>query len=310
MTILFDAECRDELEKSLSKAHGSIYILSAFVKKHALEWFSKKITHNNIQVTVVARWKPQDLLMAASDLSAYKFARDRGWRFAVSNNMHFKIYLIDDVSLFLGSANFTQKGLHIDLDGNDEANIQITPKSIDISRLKQYVDGCCLINDDLYQDMKMFIEQQEPLNTKRTIKWPTKVQQQLHTDIKKLWVNDMLFNSPTTIKHGPNNLKEHDFSLLGLRSDQDLDNLDFIVKNFQKLPLWNWLIRAVSESENEFVRFGEISAKLHEALLDDPKPYRKDVKSLLSNLYDWIKHLNPPGIGIKKFNVTTALFLK
>ena len=311
MTILFDTECRDELEKSLRKAHCSIYIVSAFVKKHALEWFCHKINNShNIQVTVVARWKPQDLIAAASDLSAYEFARDQGWKFAVNSNMHFKMYMIDDETLFLGSSNFTQKGLHIDIDGNDEANIQITPSSIDIYRLKQYVDGCCLINDDLYQEMKAFVEQQEQVEKKPAIKWPEKVQQQLVLTSPQIRVNDLLFNSPSSLKTAPKDNREHDLLLLGLTSDKDLDDMDLLTKKFQQLLLWQWIICTVRESKNEYVKFGEISEKLHNALRNDTKPpNRKDVVFFLSNLYEWIKYLKPPGIRLKKFNRTEALFL-
>lgn len=38
--------------------------------------------------------------------------------------------------------------------------------------------------------------------------------------------------------------------------------------------------------------FGEITANLHNALLNDPRPYRKDVKQLLANLLNWIAALD------------------
>lgn len=37
------------------------------------------------------------------------------------------------------------------------------------------------------------------------------------------------------------------------------------------------------------LRFGEITAALHDALADDPKPYRSNVKALLANLILYIK---------------------
>lgn len=68
-------------------------------------------------------------------------------------------------------------------------------------------------------------------------------------------------------------------------------------------------MEALSESESEYVRFGEITAKLHNDLIDDPKPYRKDVKGFVSNIFKWVEYLQPPEIGIKKFNRTEALYL-
>ena len=37
--------------------------------------------------------------------------------------------------------------------------------------------------------------------------------------------------------------------------------------------------------------FGAISSELHNALINDPKPYRKEVKDLLSNTLFWIQDL-------------------
>ena len=37
--------------------------------------------------------------------------------------------------------------------------------------------------------------------------------------------------------------------------------------------------------------FGAITSELHNALINDPKPYRKEVKDLLSNTLFWIQDL-------------------
>lgn len=310
MKILFDKECRKELGKSLRGAHCSVYIMSAFLKKHALEWFYNQIKNNHdIQVTIVARWKLQDLLTTASDLSAYEFARDHGWKFVVNSNMHYKIYLIDNEILFLGSSNLTQKGLHLDIDGNDEANVKITPTPTDIFRLKNYVKRCCLINDELYQEMREFVEQQDQVEKKPAIKWPKKVQQQLLLNAHDIRLDDLLFNSPSSLKDTQRDDREHDFLLLGLTPDNDLGDLDLLTNNFLQLPMWQWLIHTVSESEHEYVKFGEISEKLHNILSrnETKRIYRKDVAVYLSNLFEWIKYLNLSGITVRKINKTEML---
>jgi len=41
---------------------------------------------------------------------------------------------------------------------------------------------------------------------------------------------------------------------------------------------------------------------LHDAFIDDPRPYRKDVKQLLNNLLSWIKILDIEDIKIDRPN--------
>ena len=49
---------------------------------------------------------------------------------------------------------------------------------------------------------------------------------------------------------------------------------------------------------------------LHNTLVNDPKPYRKDVKELLANLLDWIKKLHFDEIVIEQPNHSQLVTLK
>ncbi|MBV5327081.1 MAG: hypothetical protein JZU65_05500 [Chlorobium sp.] len=310
MTILFNNECREILESQVKTAETSILVLSAFVKLKALRWFEQNIKEG-VSVTIVSRWQLQDLTSGASDLESYEYARDNGWKFIINNNMHYKIYLIDNKKLFLGSANLTQKGLHIAVDGNDEASVQITPTNIDLLKLNKYVQDCCQIDDNLYSKMKGYIESIKVEN--RDIlsrQWPVQICQVLSPPITKLWVNDLLFNPPSMLSNQSVEFQKHDLLLLGINDSVLLQNQEVLQVGFCSTTVWKWLLKVVKESENDYVRFGEITARLHDALLDDPKPYRKEVKFFLSNLYEWLRYLDLPEIGIKKFNQTEALFLK
>jgi len=57
---------------------------------------------------------------------------------------------------------------------------------------------------------------------------------------------------------------------------------------FKDTVFYRWLIKRLTDTPSHEVYFGELSAALHDALADDPKPYRQTVKGLLSNLLGWI----------------------
>lgn len=313
MSILFNEEYKIALEKKLRRSEQHIIVLSAFVKVSSLHWLKKLISNkqNPAPITVIARWQLMDLISGASDLSAFEFARDNGWKFAINTNMHYKIYFIDNETLFLGSANLTQKGLHIGLRGNDEANIQITPSEIDIVRLNQYISNCCTVDNDLFLDMGKYVEQHRRQDdVSSTLIWPSDIKERLDPPTDQLWVNDLLFNSPTQLKERGADFVAHDLLLLGFSNISFIQNKKLALSGLRSSVIWKWLLRSVKTSDYDFVRFGEIAKNLHDSLLDDPRPYRRDVKEFLSNLYEWVRYLDPPELGIKKFNHTETLFFR
>ena len=50
-----------------------------------------------------------------------------------------------------------------------------------------------------------------------------------------------------------------------------------------------------------------IYEKLHNALVEDPKPYRREVKELLSNLLSWVEELEMEEIVIDRPNYSQRI---
>ena len=71
-----------------------------------------------------------------------------------------------------------------------------------------------------------------------------------------------------------------------------------------------WLYKTVNEKETKECYFGELSAKLHNALVNDPKPYRKEVKDLLSNLLGWIEYFDFDFIKVDRPNHSQRVYIK
>jgi hypothetical protein len=85
---------------------------------------------------------------------------------------------------------------------------------------------------------------------------------------------------------------------------------DNIKQYFISSKCYNWLKNLLLSSENNESYFGMLSKKLHEALISDPKPYRQEVKEILSNLLGWIAYLNIEEIGIDRPNHSQRVKLK
>lgn len=56
--------------------------------------------------------------------------------------------------------------------------------------------------------------------------------------------------------------------------------------------------------------FGELSASLHNAVISDPKPYRKDIKQMLANMLRLIEELKMDEVVIDRPNYSQRVSLK
>ena len=74
---------------------------------------------------------------------------------------------------------------------------------------------------------------------------------------------------------------------------------------FEAIP-FRWLINILSNHDN-VIYHGELGKLLHDAFIDDPRPYRKDVKQLLNNLLSWIKILDIESIKIERPNYSEKI---
>ena len=90
----------------------------------------------------------------------------------------------------------------------------------------------------------------------------------------------------------------HDLELFGVTNTNSKDLEKEIKENFLKSKIFNWLITRLKKAENQEIYFGSLSSIIHDSLLDDPKPYRQDVKKLQANLYCYIKHFKPTNLQI------------
>ena len=119
-----------------------------------------------------------------------------------------------------------------------------------------------------------------------------------------MWVDELLFTSPNS--NDDDDIR-HDSSLLEVdRLDVDVDLLR---AKFTELRIVKWLYTQLLKEESKSLRFGAISSRLHDALLNDPKPYRKNVKDFQVNLFNWLKYLELPDFEFSKYNVSETISL-
>ena len=102
-------ELGDDLAALFREARQQVLIVAPFIRSNPLARLFDCI-RSDVDITVVTRWRPVDLLVGASDLGVYDLAASRNVLLYLRNDLHAKMYASDETCL-LGSANVTLTAL-------------------------------------------------------------------------------------------------------------------------------------------------------------------------------------------------------
>jgi len=280
---LSSGEFRDALKTHLANSSHSVLILSAFIKVEALKWMIAESGSGNI--SVVARWLPGELLTGASDLECYEICRDKGIPFGISLTLHGKVYCADG-HILVGSANVTSKGLALAEKHNDEFGYKFEAGTADLNKLNSYLDSVVWLNDEIFSRIQYEVGRLEGSEDKETAAWPEGLLAPAQDAPEFLWVHELLFTLPDELierQHSSSSDIVHDRDLLGL-SQGDI-TLSSAIHQFQRSKSCIWLSQLLATHGS--VSFGNLSSILHDSLMDDPTPYRREVKHIVSILFAW-----------------------
>ena len=304
---------RNLLGNALEKSQKSVIILSAYVKSVGVNWLKDKIMNKNVKCTIVTRWNNGDLAQGSSDLECYYLAKENGWVFKVLQDLHAKVMLVDDDILFIGSPNLTGKGMSLVPVSNEELGIKVKPLEQDLKIINQLVDEAANINDNIIKELEEWQKSLPKIEKPKIPSFPSSIEQSFKEKFDKLWVNNFPWCDVEYLINNADKKEDniiHDLDLFGLRIIEKSKFEKNLKESFLQSKIFNWLIRKLEGEENKEIYFGRLSAIIHDGLVDDPKPYRQDVKVLQTNLYTYIKYFKPDNIFYDRPNVSELIKLK
>jgi phosphatidylserine/phosphatidylglycerophosphate/cardiolipin synthase-like enzyme len=275
--LISNKELASELEFHLPKSI-EVTVITAFFTKPAYDWFSKLIADNSPNVSIVGRFSPKDFIDGASSFEAVRLAVMAGYNVKLLPNLHAKIYQIDEDIIFTGSANMTGKGLSLVENSNLEACTRITSSLESKEFINKIINSAVQINLCMIEKMEEFIR---GITTEYAEFWPEK----LVPLISELFVSDFPLSKPGTTHQIYRINTVLDFALIEAYKD------DFTVaqKLFKKSKAYRWLKnQLIDNNSDRDLGFGKISSLIHDALTDDPIPYRSEIKEIQANLYKYI----------------------
>lgn len=283
--LLTGRESYEWLLESILKVSPTavLNICSAFIKYPAIDKLLS-ISPNN-QGRVLVRWQKYDLCIGSSDLSIYSILKDRGWKLYMDTSFHGKIYSLPGVGNLMGSANATNSGFSMSKEGNREV-CTILPEGPKASAFIDHLFSCStLVDGRLFELLAAEVEENKQAPT-GSDEWGINIIEKLHpVSTSELLVCDF-FKSNPEVRSQDDSLAVDDFGLIGISSIADVPR-EVLRRKILQVKSISWLVGVLAKYP-EGIYFGELTALLHNALMEDPTPYRSTVKILLANSLGWL----------------------
>ena len=300
MSLLFSNEIFNAIKSELKNASDSVQIITAYCKEPTIKELDSFIEGVEDK-KLLMRFRLNDLISGSSDFSVLEYAKKNGWKVYVRFDLHAKTYIVDSKRGFIGSANLTTSGMNMNgcCNGNMEMATLVDLEGPDLKKINTLFKDAIYITDELFLKMKEQYNKVCDLKEEKhtDFRWNVEISKLFTPSIETLFSHEL----PDT----PFVEKNRYVNFLDMIYDGDIEHLK---EAFRSSNAYLWLISTLRRNNN-VLYFGNLTQQLHDALITDPKPYRKDVKIMLSNLLNFIKELNIEEITIDRPNFSERITL-
>lgn len=289
----------------VNEFNRSLEVFSIFSPYVSLKSFEPYLSRRDIKINLMTRLSLKDFLSGASDFEAIKSAVENGWFVYVKNDIHLKTYMRDFNTFWIGSANFTQKGLGLIKNSNIESLARIEdPESNYIPFLQSLISQSLLITKRdldvldaaLKEHMAESINEISSIDDDELLNKVSMEKKILASSLPQTSGVKELFKEYQSEK--PSQEAKSDLAKYGVL---EIEALSF--EEFKKIVSEEFLsssfmcqLKAAFRSETE--NFGYIRKFFERNCIDDPRPTRPKVNKLINNVFTWLEE-----IGSEEFQV-------
>lgn len=298
MSLLTTVETRKVIADQVASSTETLHIISAFCKESAMKFIEANIKNELSEKRVMVRFLLSDILSGATDLNLYEFCKSNGWQMYVRFDLHAKTYIFDRKRCILGSANMTSRGIGLNARGNYELSSFTDLEAMDLLKINRLFDDSILMTDEIYTQMKSEYENAFKSGTteQKKVKWTISIERLFNPVIDVLFTYDFPFSSHPDY----NDIRAFEFLEL-----DHIPTIEEAKEAFRWSKPFLWLYSFINNIPDKTSYFGAITSELHNAVINDPKPYRKEIKELLANTLNWIQDL-----GIDAITIDTPSYSK
>ena len=297
MSILFTNEIYNAIINELTQAEKSVQIITAYCKENTFQHFLSAINTSITDKRLMIRFRMDDVVKGSSDFDVLKLALADGWKVFIRFDLHAKTYIVDNKRGIVGSANLTGSGLGVGRAGSMEMAAFVDVDSGDIEKINRLYEDAVEVDDALITKMNKQLENVDRSIEGVAYKWDKSISDMFNPHIDTLFSYEL-----------PDDFVIENGQYFAFMDEMFNGDIAALKEAFRWSNSYNWLLTVLRENGN-CMYFGELTAKLHDALVSDPKPYRRDVKQMLSNLLKLIETLGMEEIIIDRPNYSQRVRL-
>ena len=248
---------------------------------------------------LMVRFRLDDLIKGATDFEVLNYALNNGWKPYIRFDLHAKTYIVDDKRMITSSANATGSGLGLGRNENLEMGSLEEIEEDDLDKIRGIYRDAITVDKELIEKLRVQYEAaKENAGSGTKVNWDTSIMDMFVRKVDCLFSNEL----PNANHY---DVGEY-ISFLDYQYDGDVETFKEL---FRRSNLYIWLTNVLRKNENNMF-FGGLSKELHSVLIADPKPYRKDVKIYLANIFSLIKEFGFEELEIDVPNYSERLTLK
>ena len=286
MSILFSNEIVNSVKKELQSAITSVQIITAYCKENAFMRLNAFISDVVKEKRLLVRFRMEDILKGSTDFSVVESGLKSGWKVYIRFDLHAKTYIVDNKRGLIGSANVTNLGLSVGKKGNMEMATLVDVEAQDIDKINRLFDDAICVDELLLSELKIQIERAKNTGIQANYTWDESIICQFNPQIDTLFSYEL-----------PEDFSMAEGEYFSFMDETFTGDINKFKNTFRWSNAYLWLMTILKENKG-CLYFGALTEKLHNALVSDPKPYRRDVKNMLANLLALIVWLDMEEIMI------------
>ena len=298
MALLFSQEILNAVNEELRTAKDSVQIISAYCKENAIKQLNGFISDSVPEKKIMVRFRLDDILKGSTDFSIIEFCQQCGWKVYIRFDLHVKTYIVDGKRGFVGSANATNSGLNLGSHGNVEIGTLVDIDMVDMEKVEALYEDAIFVTDSIFDKLKAQYQKISTYEQGKQYTWNQEIYELFSPKVKTLFSYELP--------------EKDEFSVGEYMTFLDTvfsNDTELAKETFRWCNAYLWLLNVLKENDG-CMYFGAITEKLHNALVSDPKPYRRDVKVLLANLLSMIEKLQMEEIVVDRPNYSQRVRLK
>jgi hypothetical protein len=298
--IIYHDQIKPVLEREFTNVKDNLQVISAYCTTNALAYVDSIIHNAPSAKKIMVRFHLDDILNGATDFSIYEYCKKHNWDVYIKLDLHAKTFIFDKKRWIVGSANLTSRGIGLINNSNMEMAVLADVDENEFEKINALFNAATLLTDDIYELMTDQLGNKTFENNNKST-WDIDILDLLNNKIVTVFTHDFVKSQ------SPNHLLDDDYELLQL-SKGKIDKNE-LRSSFITTIGFKWLVQTLKSANNQQLYFGNITVLLHKALVNDPRPYRKEVKDLLVNLLSWIQELDIDNVKIERPNHSQLISL-